>query len=349
MTQQQNYVTYDEIISQTDAWCDAIDIVESKTAKITELNLSSYHQILFIGCGSTYYLSMAAASLFRSITGEMALALPSSELLFPDGKINHGKVLLIAISRSGTTSETLRVVSNFKENKLGDVIVITNYGESPLSKLGDISIAIDKGQEKSVVQTRSFASMYIAVATLIQILGSKEKISQHKELLKETGNKLIEKYENLANTLANDHTINQVFYLGSGPRYGLANELSLKLKEMSQTVTEAYHFFEFRHGPISMVNDRTLVIGLMSEKAFDQEKSVIEDVTKFGAKTLLIGETGTDILFNSGIPGEIKNVLFLPVMQLFGYYRAVSFGKNPDSPMNITAVVKLDMDDLVIE
>jgi glutamine---fructose-6-phosphate transaminase (isomerizing) len=346
MNQQQNFVTYDEILSQTDAWCDAIEIVESKTTKISELNLSSYSQILFIGCGSTYYLSMAAASQFRSITGNMALALPSSELLFPNGKVNHGKILLIAISRSGTTSETLKVVSNFKENKLGDVIVITNYSESPLSKLGDISISIDKGQENSVVQTRSFASMYIAVTTFIQILGSTVKISQHKEALKKTGNKLIEKYENLANTLANNHSINQVFYLGSGPRYGLASELNLKLKEMSQTVSEAYHFFEFRHGPISMVNENTLVIGLMSEGGYSKEKMVLEDAEKFGAKTLMIGEKDTDIEFKSGLPENLQGVLFLPIMQLFAYYRCLSFGKNPDKPRNITAVVELDSNKL---
>lgn len=349
MSQQNEFITYDEIYTQTNAWYEAIEVTESKVDEIAKINLNSYSQIIFIGCGSTYFLSTAAASYFRSLTGQMALALPSSELLFPNNELGKGKILLIAISRSGTTSETLTVVSNFKKNDLGDVIVLTNYSDSPLAKLGNLCISINKGQEKSVVQTRSFASMFLAVTTLINILNSKKINGDYKNALVNSGNLIIKKYDNFAKSLANDHTINQVFYLGSGLRYGLANELSLKLKEMSQTATEAYHFFEFRHGPISMVDANTLVIGLMSDNAFEQEKAVLVDAAKFGAKMLMIGENNSDIVFNSGLPENVRQVLFLPMLQMFAYYRSVSLGKNPDSPRHISAVVELDLKRLGIE
>jgi glucosamine--fructose-6-phosphate aminotransferase (isomerizing) len=123
---------------------------------------------LFTGCGSTYYLSLAAASLFQELTGRFARTIPGGELLLNskivlNSKIGdfHKKSLLVAVSRSGTTTETVSAVDKFKKEKRGDVIVISNYNEA-LSKLSDVNIIIPKGQEKSVAQTGSFASMYVA-------------------------------------------------------------------------------------------------------------------------------------------------------------------------------------------
>jgi glucosamine--fructose-6-phosphate aminotransferase (isomerizing) len=340
----QSFVTYDEIITQTKAWMEAVRVVSADADKIKELDLNSYRQAIFIGCGSTYYLSLSAASIFQSMTGVPARALPSSEILFfPESVYPEGKILLVAISRSGKTSETLRAVKDFKANHHGDVIVITNYSDSLLFALGDIRISINAGQEVSVAQTRSFASMLVAATTLSSILGHQKRFDQYTDVLKKAGNKLIDNHRDLAEKHGMDHNINQVFFLGSGFRYGLASEASLKLKEMSQTVTEAFHFFEFRHGPISMVDSNTLVIGLMSKNAFDHEMGVIKDVLELGAHSITIGEERADIKFNSGLPESAQAVLYLPFLQLLAYYRAVGFDKNPDKPRNLTAVVELDI------
>jgi len=338
------FVTLNEILTQTIAWSEAIDVISGNSNKIKGLKLKSYQQVLFIGCGSTYYVSLSAASLFQSLTGIIARALPSSELLlFPESVFSKNRVLLIAISRSGKTSETLRVVEEFKKKHYGDVVIITNYSDSPLAELGDISLSINAGQEESVAQTRSFSSMLVAVTAMSELLGSNNDFGQYKDALVSSGKRLIYKYQSLAEELGNDHITNQVFFLGSGSLYGLASEISLKLKEMSQTVTESFHSFEFRHGPISMVDNNTLVIGLISESVFENDMEVIKDVQSFGAKTITIGEKGTDIEFNSGLKKLLRGVLYMPVMQLMAYYRAISFSKNPDSPRNITSVVKLDM------
>jgi glucosamine--fructose-6-phosphate aminotransferase (isomerizing) len=159
----------------------------------------------------------------------------------------------------------------------------------------------------------------------------------------EAGERLITDYQAVALELAKAREIHQVFYLGSGPQYGLASEASLKLKEMSQTICEPFHFMEFRHGPISMVDGHTLVIGLVSEKASGFEMAVLDDVRKLGGKILTIGEDGADIQFLSGLPEFGRPVLYLPFLQLFAYHRAVNAGKNPDVPRNLTAVVNLDI------
>ncbi len=341
----QSFVTYDEITTQTTAWMEAVRIVNGNAAKIKQLDLKSYRQVIFIGCGSTYYLALSAASIFQSMTHVPSRALPSSELLFfPESVYSDGKVLLVAISRSGITSETLRAVEEFKAKYKGDVIVITNHSDSLLFPLGDIRISINAGQEISVAQTRSFASMFVAVTAMSGLLGSQNDFDQYTDVLNDSGNHLIKKYRNLAEEYGMDHNINQVFFLGSGLRYGLACEASLKLKEMSQTVTEPFHFFEFRHGPISMVGSSTLVIGLMSKSAFDHEMGVIMEVQNLGAQSITIGEERSDIKFNSGLPESAQGVLYLPILQLLAYYRAVGFDKNPDEPRNLTAVVELNID-----
>jgi glucosamine--fructose-6-phosphate aminotransferase (isomerizing) len=341
----QEFTTFEEIVTQTEAWLEAIAVVEDKADELAQLDLDRYQQVLFTGCGSTYYLSLAGSSLLQAMTGAISKALPSSEsLLHPESVFCKGRNLLIAVSRSGLTTETLQNVKRFKNRGLGEVVTITNYGDSPLAHLGDINIVISAGREKSVAQTRSFASMLVAITALSYSLGPGDSFAQYEDDLVDAGTRLIRDYQDYARVTGIDPDVDQVFYLGSGPLYGLASEGSLKMKEMSQTVTEPFHSFEFRHGPISMVDGNTLVVGLMSQRGFYHEQSVLEDARSFGAKTVTVGEENTDVEFASGLPEQTRGVLYLPVLQLLAYFRAVSSGKNPDDPQNITSVVELDLD-----
>lgn len=338
------FVTLNEIITQTTAWEGAIYQVEKHKQRIASLELADYKNIFLIGCGSTYYLSLAAAALFHSLIGMNATPLPASELfILPETIYQNTKSLLIAISRSGTTSETLHAVRKFKRDQHGDVMVVTNYPDSPLAQAADLQIAIPEGQEISVAQTRSFSSMFVAINAIFHLLGPGLSFTQHLAALIQTGNEIQRKYQSLAKQLGNNTGIRQVFFLGSGSRYGLACEASLKLKEMSQTVTEPFHCLEFRHGPISMVDKHTLVVGLISARNYANEMAVIRDVKSLGAKTLTLGNSNTDIEFKSDLPETMQDVLYLPILQLLAYYRAIHFGKNPDVPRNLTAVVKLDL------
>jgi glucosamine--fructose-6-phosphate aminotransferase (isomerizing) len=340
-----DYVTLKEITSQTAAWAEAVERAVAIAPEIRGLDIGSQRQVMCVGCGSTYYLAQSAASLLQSRTGVIARAFPASELLLdPGATYVDGKSVLVAISRSGATSETARVVGDFKARRLGKVVVLTNYLDSPIAADGDIVLAMAEGQEESVAQTRSFASMHVAATAMADLLGPDAMGDTYKEALIACGDRLIRDYADLARRMAGDDQIRQVFFLGSGPRYGLASEASLKLKEMSQTVSEPFHFFEFRHGPISMVDCNTLVVGLVSEGGYRYEMDVLREVQGLGGRTLAIGEKGTDIELNSGVAEYARNVLYLPVLQLFAYYRAVANGKNPDSPQHLTAFVKLNLD-----
>lgn len=339
------FFTLTEIRSQTAAWAEAIERTQVLAPELRGLDIGNQQQVMCIGCGSTYYLALSAASLLQSRTGIIARAFPASELLLdPSAAYVDGRSILIAISRSGATSETVRAVSDFKARQSGKVVVLTNYADSPIAAQGDIVLAMANGQERSVAQTRSFTSMHVGAAAMADALGPDPLGGGYKDLLIACGDRLLREYSGLAQKLAHDRQIGQVFFLGSGPRYGLACEASLKLKEMSQTVSEPFHFFEFRHGPISMVDERTLVIGLVSEKAYAYETDVLKEVQALGGRTFSIGEKETDIALNSGVAEHVRNVLYLPVLQLFAYYRALANGKNPDKPRHLTSFVTLALD-----
>jgi glucosamine--fructose-6-phosphate aminotransferase (isomerizing) len=148
-----------------------------------------------------------------------------------------------------------------------------------------------------------------------------------------------------------DLTIDRIFFLGAGPLYGVANEAMLKTKEMSLSYSEAYHPLEFRHGPMSMVNERTLVVGLFSDTGLAEELRVLRDMQELGARTLALVEGGSMLAdlrpdhvveLRSGLGEWERLPLYLPVLQLLAYHRAIAKGLDPDFPNNLEAVVLLD-------
>ena len=341
--------TYHEIMTQTEAWNEAMERVEAQRAELMEFLHSDYDQIIFTGCGSTYYLSLAASALFQHCTGRVARAIPAGELLLNEDTILRRRLtpsersLLIAISRSGATTETLRAVEQFKSRQRGDILAITNYANRPLSQLANLSVVIEKGQEESVAQTRSFASMYVAAVAISLLAGARHSELHAMRRLAEVGTRLLNEYASLAQEMGANLNFDRFYFLGSGIRYGLACEANLKMKEMSLTHSEPFHFLEFRHGPMSMVNEQTVVVGLLSETSFSHEWAVLEEMRSLGATILSLAEAGenVNIQFHSGIPEIAKGVLYLPLLQLMAYYRSLAKGLNPDRPTHLSAVVEL--------
>ena len=344
MTSLQEYATYKEIKSQPEAWAQAIEVARGASL----LRTHDYQQVIFTGCGSTYYLSLAAAALYQELTGCAARAVPGGELLLNSRTVlTHQRTLLVAISRSGTTTETVKAVEKFKAEKRGDVVVISNYDEV-LSRLADVNIVIDKGQEESVAQTRSFASMFVAVNVFCARMAGRDDLVEAMSNLPEVGHRVIGKYESLAKELGANLNFDRFYFLGSGIRYGLACEVNLKMKEMTLTHSEPFHFLEFRHGPMSMVNENAVVVGMLSDMNRVHEAKVLSEMKMLGATVAGLGESsagmisGVDVEFESGIPESVRGVLYLPVLQLMAFYRSAAKGLNPDRPNNLTAVIKLD-------
>ena len=127
----------------------------------------AFDRVIVTGCGSTYYLALTAAGLLRQ-AGCNARACPASELLLHRNSVYlpGQRYLLLSVSRSGSTTETVRAQEQFKASGGGPVLVVTCDSRSPLAAAADVVIAIDAAQEKSVAQTRSFSSMAVALQQL---------------------------------------------------------------------------------------------------------------------------------------------------------------------------------------
>lgn len=335
--------TREEIFTQSLAWQGAIDVIASMKNELKDIDLGNYRQIIFTGCGSTYYLSLAVASIFQKQTGAICKAVPGGELLLNPGATYSGNnQLLFAISRSGSTSETVQAAEQFKKDQGGRVISICNYDDRPLTEVADLAICIPEGQEQSIAQTRAFSSMYLSLVAMAMLVSRREDLFDEMKALPDIGKSLIEKYNEFSRRVGENLDYDRFYFLGSGSRYGLACEANLKMKEMTITHTEPFYFLEFRHGPISMVNENTAVVGLLSESQRDYEEKVLDDARNFGARTVSIAETDADVSFESELPEIIRNVLYLPVLQIMAFYRSMKKGLNPDQPNNLTAVVYLE-------
>lgn len=343
----QAYHTHTEIFTQTEAWANALEVVEANRSGLEALFQKDFAQILFIGCGSTHYLAIAAADLSQEITARFSRALPAGELWMNpgfatlNGNLRH-KTLLVAISRSGSTTETVRAVEAFKAMQGGSVLTLTNYPNQPLVEMADVALVIEKGQEQSVAQTRSFASLYVAATALALIGGKRQDQLNILRSLPELGERLLKEYEPLARQWGENLALDRFYFLGSGIRYGLACEANLKMKEMTLTHTEPFHFLEFRHGPKSMVTETTAVIGLLSDSNRKHEQQVLDEMSALGAKVLSLAERDASVNFQSELPEALRGVLYLPVLQTMAYYRSLAKGLNPDQPLNLSAVVMLD-------
>lgn len=338
-----DYFTYSEIKTQYSAWQQALSIIEQNKHALLSFFSESFDKIIFTGCGSTYYLSLAAASLFQQLTGISCIGVPASELLFfPQSiYIPNDNYLLIAISRSGETTETLMAVEEFLIKRKGKVISITNYGDKPLATMGELNFVITEGQELGIVETRAFTSLYVFTVALATIIGKRDDLLSKMWLLPEAGKELISKYELFAKTIGEDLSIERFFFLGSGPRFGLACESDLKMKEMTLTHSEHFHFYEFRHGPMSMVKNSSFITAFISQSQHQNEDRVVMEMKNIGARTLTISQINADILLLASIPEEITNVLYLPIVHLMAYYRALAKKLNPDIPTNLVRVVKI--------
>jgi glucosamine--fructose-6-phosphate aminotransferase (isomerizing) len=228
-----------------------------------------------------------------------------------------------------------------KTEQDAQVTVITNYDQT-LSRLADVNLVISEGQEESVAQTRSFASMYVAACAICARMAGRDDLLSGMTRLPAAGQRLMESYDSFARQIGESLEFDRFYFLGSGIRYGLACETNLKMKEMTLTHSEPFHFLEFRHGPMSMVNRNAVVVGMLSDSNRAYEAKVLSEMIALGGTVAGFGESDADVAFLSGVPESVRGVLYLPVLQLMAFHRSLAKGLNPDRPNNLTAVVQLD-------
>lgn len=343
--------THSEIEQQSQAWAETLTgFSRQKIALEEALSGTGRQTWLVTGCGSTHYAALSAAALMRRF-GITAWAYPASEIVYFGDTLPRGDVNLLTISRSGTTTETQWAVDRFRKmNPHGKVVSITTHPESPLAKASDLILSAEAAQEQSVAQTRSFTSMFILSQCLSGLLGGDVELANRLEKLPPSLDHLIKRFGDLPRQLGEDESLQRFFFLGGGPYYGLACEAMLKTKEMTRSWAEAFHPLEFRHGPMSVVDDHSLVVCLVSDSQQEAEARVVRDMQKLGARILVLTDDASQtdwvgieyvVELQSGLNEWERGALYLPFIHWMDYFRTLAKGLDPDLPTNLTAVVEL--------
>ena len=346
------HVTLKEILSQPEVWQQVLGLL-ADDGTVQKMANQNAGETVFIGCGTSYYLSLSAASYYTLVTGRKSRATTASEaLLYPDSFLPSGgaECMPILISRSGTTTEVVRVAQNSSDIFGDEPLGISCRPGSDLLRECAQTVALPQADEESVVMTRSFTSMLLLIQYLATVQAGNAKLQQELLQLPELGSIVLEKSQSTMKQIMDEGSYTKFVYLGHGPYYGLACEAMLKIKEMSLSSSEAYHSLEFRHGPMSMVGEDMLLTFLMSERARDHEILLLKEMKALGARTVVICEQADDdireysdyfIELNSGLSDAARLVLYMPALQLLGYYNALAKGLDPDKPKNLSQVVTL--------
>jgi len=339
--------TVQEIYGQPDTWRVCL-------RELHRLNLEglvgdrqpSEFQWVFVGCGTSYYLAQAAAASFTLLTGKLARALPASEiLLYPELSLpSPESAFPVLISRSGHTSEVLVVANILREKGLEFMALTCDGNELATSTRCVLQLPV---REESTVMTGSFTSMLLAMQFVAARLAGNEEFLTELDQLPALVESLLTKYGPQLEKFAQRHFVD-VAVLGQGALYPIASEVALKVMESSSSYAQYFHTLEFRHGPKSIIDDRALVIGLISDACAERELKVLREMKELGASTIAIINRATpearkaaDLLVelsSSQLPLTLL-ITYVVWGQLFGSYVGIAKGLNPDEPTNLTRVV----------
>jgi glucosamine--fructose-6-phosphate aminotransferase (isomerizing) len=337
--------TWKEITSQDQSLQNTFNIMEDFKLD----NIHSDDIYVFTGCGTSFYLAHSAAKYFQKVTGRTAIAVPASEIFMDEYSVfsKERSYQLIAISRSGTTSEVVKALEYVKEAKHIKALAITCNEASKTAELADNAIVLGFISEKSVVMTQSFSNMLFALQLYAVLVGGEKEKKNALSKVPKLSSQLMKDKE-LLKSLAGDQQYTRYVFLGASVLNGIAKEATLKLKEMTQTECESYSNLELRHGPISIVDESTAVVLLSSDASEEFDGSLVKDIQEKGARVVVFTKEGStvegdiNIAIPTNLPSDEVVVAYMPHLQLLAYFRAVALGLNPDEPRNLTQVVKLN-------
>jgi len=341
-----------EILSQPLCWKTSLTrLRNSGTLEHAAASFAGAREWTFIGCGSSFYVALAAAASWSALVGTPARALPASEiLLHPHLYPWSEQSVPVLISRSGRTSEVLKVAEDLRALGIGSLGISCAPGQA-LEKIVSQAILLPAADEQSTVMTRSFTSMLMALQALAATFGGCRDFASSQLRVARAGEKLVHTLPQRVARFVTRHNFADYVCLGQGGLYGIACESALKLTEMSVSYAQCFHTMEFRHGPKSIVSAHTLIVFLLSAAGYKAELEVLEEIKELGGATLVIANhacprarAAADFLVELDVeaPEWAQLPLYLPALQLMGLYTGTRKGLDPDRPRHLSRVVVLD-------
>ena len=325
---------------------------------MTEDEIKAIKKIMIVACGSAYHTGVTAKYILEGLARIPVEVDVASEFRYRNPILEKDTLVLI-ISQSGETADSLAALRMAKE-KGSKVLAIVNVVGSSIAREADSVLYTWAGPEIAVATTKAYSAQLIAhyllamkfaqvrgtvsPEELTELISDLKRIPEQIELL--LGNR--EKIQKFANRYV---AAKDVFFIGRGIDYAISLEGSLKLKEISYIHSEAYAAGELKHGTISLIEDGTLVVALLTqEELYKKTVSNVVEVKTRGAVVLSVTNAGnTDIEKNSDytiyIPRTNKyftNSLAVVPLQLFAYYISIGRGCDVDKPRNLAKSVTVE-------
>jgi glucosamine--fructose-6-phosphate aminotransferase (isomerizing) len=348
--------TLTEILSQPHIWAETEkQLKESGALERLAETFSPRSPWLFVGCGSSYYLSRLIAALWTKHFYLPATGVPASELLFaPEETLRRiGAEQIVLVSRSGETTEVLRAAELLQSHKTVQTLGVTCNPQGPLEKLCTHTFKLDWADEKSTVMTRSFTAILLAFQRLaLQFVGDIQ-LSSALDQLPHKGQAWMDANARRIQEFGAKRKFADYVFLGQGVHYWLAQEAGLKITEMSSSYAQVYHSLEFRHGPRSIAGPETLITFFVSDAAAEAEATLCAELKELGAATCVIANRATpelkknsDLLIELALDGPefARYAVSAIPAHLLGTSVGLRKGLNPDAPKNLTRAVVLPSD-----
>jgi len=271
--------------------------------------------------------------------------------MYPTLTLHSGRDYIpVVISRSGRTSEAVRVARMLERDHNLRTIAITCADGQPLASACTVTLKFLDADEESTVMTRSFTSMLLGQQYLGAMVSGDDAFLGALLELPQQVEQLLRDIPLRLRSFVESHGFSDFVFLAQGPLFGIASECMLKVTESSCSYAQVFHSLEFRHGPKSIAGPETLITFLMSETSYDAELELLEEMKTLGAATMVIAnrvdhraQRASDFAIELGLqsPEYVCPAVFAIWGQLYGVYYGLKKGLNPDSPKNLTRVVEL--------
>lgn len=312
-------------------------------------DITSYQRIHIVACGTAYHAGLIGKYLFEKNTDFEVNVYVASEYRYQKNFLDKN-TLVIAISQSGETADTLACVKMAKE-KGATTLGIINVYNSSIARVVDFVIYTHAGCEVAVASTKAYTSqVYVLGLLALEYQSKKEKKNTYQELPQKIEELIKFDYSSIINHL---YLKKDIFYLGRNIDYVSMLEGSLKLKEITYIHSEAFPAGELKHGPISLIEEDTPVIALIThEETAAKTISNIKEVKARGAYVVLIIEDG---IVDSIDKNCYDEVIYLPKtdeytcpilsiipLQLIAYYTAKKKNLDIDKPRNLAKSVTVE-------
>ena len=325
---------------------------------LTDADIEKISQIYIVACGSAYHVGMAAQYVLEDLARIPVRVELASEFRYRRPILDKN-ALAIIVSQSGETADSLAALRDAKEHGVRTLGIVNVVGSSIAREADNVFYTLS-GPEISVATTKAYSTQLIAAYTLaIQFAKVRGEITEEqytgyiKELqtLPDKIRKILEDKERIQWFAAKQANTKDIFFIGRGIDYAICLEGSLKMKEISYIHSEAYAAGELKHGTISLIEDGTLVIGVLTQPDL-YEKTISNMVECKSRGAYLMGlttygnynmeDTADFVTYIPKTDPHFATSLAVIPLQLMGYYVSVAKGLDVDKPRNLAKSVTVE-------